>query len=138
MVATTPTPAAPAESRTRWVHGPVLDVAMALCWVPFAIAGLVLQDDRDHLTWFVGATLLLSFSHQPLTLALVYGDRTNFRLRRRIFTWSPLVFAVAVFVTRNGTNKAVDDISFTVELGKITAIIGESGSGKSVACYSIE
>ncbi len=41
------------------------------------------------------------------------------------------------FVTRMGTNKAVDDISFTVETGKITAIIGESGSGKSVACYSM-
>ena len=41
------------------------------------------------------------------------------------------------FVTRNGTNKAVDGISFKVELGKITAIIGESGSGKSVACYSL-
>ena len=42
--------------RTRWVHGPVLDVAMALCWVPFAAAGLVLQDDPDRLSWFVGAT----------------------------------------------------------------------------------
>jgi oligopeptide transport system ATP-binding protein len=41
------------------------------------------------------------------------------------------------FVTRNGTNKAVDGISFTVESGKITAIIGESGSGKSVSCYSM-
>ena len=41
------------------------------------------------------------------------------------------------FVTRNGVNKAVDGISFTVETGKITAIIGESGSGKSVACYSM-
>jgi oligopeptide transport system ATP-binding protein len=41
------------------------------------------------------------------------------------------------FVTRNGTNVAVDDISFSVESGKITAIIGESGSGKSVACYSL-
>lgn len=41
------------------------------------------------------------------------------------------------FVTRNGTSKAVDGISFTVESGKITAIIGESGSGKSVSCYSI-
>jgi len=41
------------------------------------------------------------------------------------------------FVTRNGTNKAVDGISFSVESGKITAIIGESGSGKSVACYSL-
>jgi oligopeptide transport system ATP-binding protein len=41
------------------------------------------------------------------------------------------------FVTRNGTTKAVDDISFTVQSGQITAIIGESGSGKSVACYSL-
>ena len=41
------------------------------------------------------------------------------------------------FVTRNGVNKAVDGISFNVESGKITAIIGESGSGKSVACYSM-
>jgi len=41
------------------------------------------------------------------------------------------------FVTRMGTNKAVDDISFTVHAGRITAIIGESGSGKSVACYSL-
>jgi oligopeptide transport system ATP-binding protein len=41
------------------------------------------------------------------------------------------------FVSRLGTNKAVDGISFTVETGKITAIIGESGSGKSVACYSM-
>tara|TARA_R110002110_G_scaffold205066_5_gene416842 strand:+ start:18409 stop:19998 length:1590 start_codon:yes stop_codon:yes gene_type:complete len=41
------------------------------------------------------------------------------------------------FVTRNGTNRAVDGISFSVASGKITAIIGESGSGKSVACYSM-
>ncbi len=41
------------------------------------------------------------------------------------------------FVTRMGITRAVDDISFTVESGKITAIIGESGSGKSVACYSL-
>ena len=41
------------------------------------------------------------------------------------------------FVTRMGTNKAVDGISFTVDSARITAIIGESGSGKSVACYSI-
>jgi len=41
------------------------------------------------------------------------------------------------FHTRNGVVKAVDDVSFSVESGKITAIIGESGSGKSVACYSL-
>lgn len=41
------------------------------------------------------------------------------------------------FVTRNGTHAAVDGISFTVEANSITAIIGESGSGKSVSCYAM-
>ncbi|MDT8399965.1 MAG: ATP-binding cassette domain-containing protein, partial [Pseudomonadales bacterium] len=41
------------------------------------------------------------------------------------------------FHTRNGLVRAVDGISFTVEAGKTLAIIGESGSGKSVACYSL-
>jgi oligopeptide transport system ATP-binding protein len=41
------------------------------------------------------------------------------------------------FVTRNGTNKAVDNVSFSVEEREITAIIGESGSGKSVSCYAM-
>lgn len=41
------------------------------------------------------------------------------------------------FTTRNGRTTAVNKISFDVESGKITAIIGESGSGKSVACYSL-
>ena len=41
------------------------------------------------------------------------------------------------FVTRNGIVRAAEDISFTVDRGKTTAIIGESGSGKSVSCYSL-
>ncbi len=41
------------------------------------------------------------------------------------------------FHTRNGLVKAVDGISFDVDSGKTLAIIGESGSGKSVACYSL-
>jgi oligopeptide transport system ATP-binding protein len=41
------------------------------------------------------------------------------------------------FHTRNGLVRAVDGISFSVEEGKTLAIIGESGSGKSVACYSL-
>lgn len=41
------------------------------------------------------------------------------------------------FHTRNGVVPAVNGISFRVEVGKTLAIIGESGSGKSVACYSL-
>lgn len=41
------------------------------------------------------------------------------------------------FHTRNGLVRAVDGISFQVETNQTTAIIGESGSGKSVACYSL-
>ena len=41
------------------------------------------------------------------------------------------------FVTLNGTSKAVKGVSFTVEPKQITAIIGESGSGKSVSCYAL-
>ena len=41
------------------------------------------------------------------------------------------------FVTRNGTTEAVKNVNFTVEPKSITAIIGESGSGKSVSCYAL-
>ena len=41
------------------------------------------------------------------------------------------------FVTRNGTTEAVKKVNFSVEAKSITAIIGESGSGKSVSCYAL-
>jgi hypothetical protein len=91
----------PTVPRSRWVRGPVSDLAVAASWIPFAALGWIWQGDSDRLTWLFSATLLISFSHQPLTMALVYGDRRNFALRRRIFTWSPLVFAVAVLATRH-------------------------------------
>ncbi len=41
------------------------------------------------------------------------------------------------FHTRDGVQQAVKGVSFTVEERQITAIIGESGSGKSVSCYAV-
>ena len=64
----------------------LVDVALALCWVPFAVAGWLFRNDPNSTAWLVSATLLVSFAHQPLTLALVYGDKRNFDLRRRTFT----------------------------------------------------
>jgi hypothetical protein len=79
----------------------LVDIALALCWIPFAAAGWLFRDDPNGTAWLVSATLLISFAHQPLTLALVYGDKRNFDLRRRTFTWSPVLFAGAVLATQH-------------------------------------
>lgn len=41
------------------------------------------------------------------------------------------------FFTDAGEVKAVNDVSFTLDEGKVLGIVGESGSGKSVTAYSV-
>jgi len=77
--------------RPAWIHGPGRDLALALCWVPFAVAVLAVQGHRHFLAAALSAVLLLSLSHQPVTLALVYGDRERFRDHRGIYLVGPAV-----------------------------------------------
>jgi peptide/nickel transport system ATP-binding protein len=41
------------------------------------------------------------------------------------------------FFTKAGVLKAVDDVSFSIEQGRVLGLVGESGSGKSVTGFSI-
>ncbi len=79
----------------------VSDGLVAFCWIPFVAIGLLFRSDPERLIWFVSLTLLISFAHQPLTLALVYGDGRNFRLRKRLFTWSPILLVGAVVAAQH-------------------------------------
>ena len=41
------------------------------------------------------------------------------------------------FKTKRGTVKAVNDVSYSVDAGKVLGVVGESGSGKSVSAMSV-
>lgn len=96
------------RSRAVWIYRPRTDLVISLCWIPLFVIGHRLSAAHgaradSSLRWAVTAALLVSFAHQPLTLALVYGDRRQFALRRRLFVWAPpvTVALIAVAVTRH-------------------------------------
>jgi len=80
---------------TRWLGAPWADQAMVWAWVPFALLGAFLS---DRVAAAVAVTYAFSYSHQLLTLPLVYGDGATFRSRRLVFTLAPVVVVVAVAV----------------------------------------
>jgi hypothetical protein len=93
--------ARPGGRRLVWIYGPGPDLLIALCWVPLFVFGHVLSvrhgiHNDDLLRRVLAATFLVSFLHQPLTFPLVYGDRRQFQLHRRLFVWAPIVTVAVV------------------------------------------
>jgi hypothetical protein len=86
------------DRRTQWIRRPATDAMMALCWVPFAVAAWTVRHEPDAFSTLLAATFALSLAHQPLTVALVYGDPGQFNQRRRLFSFSPLVFLAAILI----------------------------------------
>src|SRR4051794_37148540 len=95
----------PRGSRLRWhwLYDARPDALLSWCWVPFFVAGISVGARDAALGQLLTAVLLVSLLHQPLTLLLVYGDRAQFRMRRRLFTWAPPI-AVVVLAVGVGLN----------------------------------
>ncbi len=86
-----------------WIYRAPTDLLISLCWIPLFLAGHQLAaatgaPAASRLRWAVAAVLVLSFLHQPLTFALVYGDRRQFQQRRGLFVWAPPVTVAVIAV----------------------------------------
>lgn len=84
------------RAEEQWLRGPVLDRAMAWSWVPFAAVVLLAPLNGDQLVVLMSLVLAFSFSHQTLTLPLVYGDRQVLDSHRGLFLVAPIVFFVGI------------------------------------------
>lgn len=85
-------------TRVGWIHGVRTDVVLALGWVPFALGAIGVRGHATALHWFAWGVLVLSLLHQPVTLALAYGDGEQFAANKRVFTWAPIALAAAILV----------------------------------------
>lgn len=84
-----------------WVHGVIADVVLGWCWLPVALAMHSLESTVTRTQGFMAIIFLISFSHQPLTLGLVYGDRAQQSAHRRCYTWAPLAAAILIVIGLN-------------------------------------
>jgi hypothetical protein len=82
-----------------WISGPVPDVALALSWVPFAVAAHLVEGGSDSLRALFASVMFISFVHQPLTFPLVYGSPWRLATHKRLFLWFPLLALAVIMVS---------------------------------------
>jgi hypothetical protein len=81
-----------------WITNAVHDTAVAFIWVPFAVAAYVALGMGPALLTVVGVAFLISFAHQPLTLALVYADPAQRAAHRRLYRLAPFAVVIAIAI----------------------------------------
>lgn len=92
-----------AEPKPSWIFNFRTDLFVALSWIPIFLiahhfsAGTG-SGNTAMLNRMLGAAFLISLLHQPLTFALIYGDKEQFALRRRLFMWSPPIAIALVAI----------------------------------------
>lgn len=78
------------------LRGPVVDHLLGWSWLLVALVVWPWRSNSDVLGALAGAAFAVSFMHQPLTLALVYGDRRQLAQHRALFALAPMAAAVVV------------------------------------------
>jgi hypothetical protein len=82
-----------------WIRGPLPDAALALSWVPFALAAHLTEAAGDTtLRVLFGWVMFISFVHQPLTFPLVYASPWRLAAHRRLFLWFPVITVAVIAV----------------------------------------
>ncbi len=85
-------------SSGAYLRGPVVDHLLGWSWLVVAFVAWPWRSNTDVLAALAGMAFIVSFMHQPLTLALVYGDRRQLAQHRTFYALAPVVAAIAVVV----------------------------------------
>lgn len=93
--------------RGQWITSPAADAALALSWIPFALAAHAVDGRAADLRWLLAAVMFVSFAHQPLTFPLVYASPWRRASHLRLFTWFPVIAAGTILVATRVSMTAV-------------------------------
>jgi uncharacterized membrane protein YidH (DUF202 family) len=84
-----------------WVHGPVVDLLLGWCWLPVGLLMHNFEASVSRTQGLMAIVFVISFAHQPLTLGLVYGDRSQQDAHRTLYRWAPITAAIVIFIGVN-------------------------------------
>ena len=85
------------RTQLTWMHSRRVDLALIFCWAPLALAVIAFGGNARVVQAMAAGVLLLSLAHQPITMALVYGEPQQLRQRRAVFVVAPVILFAAIW-----------------------------------------